>query len=75
MLGPTVFAEVIGLVAAKAQSGQVAIQRVGKQAYKILLILTDRAVLDMNTTKQALQNTSDAPLSIIIVGIGSYWLD
>jgi len=43
MSGPTVFAEVIGLAAAKAQSAQEQSRRIGKQSYVILLILTDGA--------------------------------
>ena len=71
MSGPTVFAEVIDLVAATARSNQESAQKIGKQAYKILLILTDGAVSDIEQTKRALHNASDAPLSIVIVGIGS----
>lgn len=70
MSGPTVFAEVIGLAAAEARSQQEAFQRIGKQAYKVLLILTDGAVSDVDLTKHALDAASDAPLSVVIVGIG-----
>jgi hypothetical protein len=71
MSGPTVFAEVIQLAAAQARSKQEASQRIGQQAYHILLILTDGAVTDINQTKQAIRAASDAPLSIVIVGIGN----
>jgi len=70
MSGPTVFAEVIDLAAAQARAKQNQYQGIGKQAYHILLILTDGAVTDVNRTKHAIQEASDAPLSIVIVGIG-----
>jgi Copine len=49
---------------------QEAAKRIGQQAYGILLILTDGAVSDINGTKEAIIAASDAPLSIVIVGIG-----
>lgn len=70
MSGPTVFSEVIQLAAAQARSKQEASRRIGQQAYHILLILTDGAVSDINETKRAIRSVSDAPLSIVIVGIG-----
>jgi len=42
----------------------------GKQAYSILLILTDGCVSDVHATKQAIAQMSGSPLSIIIVGVG-----
>lgn len=71
MSGPTVITEVIQTAAAFAKSGQQAAARVGKQKYTTLLILTDGAVADVNATVQSLVTVSDAPLSIVIVGIGS----
>eukprot|EP00545_Synedropsis_sp_CCMP1620_P006787 CAMPEP_0119029802 /NCGR_PEP_ID=MMETSP1176-20130426/40706_1 /TAXON_ID=265551 /ORGANISM="Synedropsis recta cf, Strain CCMP1620" /LENGTH=769 /DNA_ID=CAMNT_0006986157 /DNA_START=18 /DNA_END=2327 /DNA_ORIENTATION=+ len=71
MSGPTVFAEAIQLAAAQARSKQEIAKRIGQQAYHILLILTDGAVSDINQTKNAIQAASDAPLSIVIVGIGN----
>ena len=71
MSGPTDFSEVIALTAAQAQSKQDASIRIGQQSYHILLILTDGAVSDVNTTKHAIQVASHAPLSIVIVGIGN----
>jgi hypothetical protein len=70
MSGPTVFSEVIGLAAAQARSKQEQTARFGQQAYTILLILTDGAVSNVEETKQAINAASDAPLSIVIVGIG-----
>ena len=71
MSGPTVFAEVIDYAAATARSRQEESLRIGKQSYKVLLILTDGEVSDMELTKRAIHAASDAPLSIVIVGIGN----
>jgi hypothetical protein len=71
MSGPTNLDEVIQIAAAKARSQQQHAQTYGSQAYKILLILTDGAVSDVEATKYAMQSASDAPLSIVIVGIGN----
>lgn len=71
MSGPTVFAEVINYAAATARSKQEASRNIGQQSYKVLLILTDGAVTDVEETKQVIYAASDAPLSIVIVGIGN----
>ena len=71
MSGPTVFAEVISYAAAMARSTQEASRNIGKQSYRVLLILTDGAVTDMEQTKEAISAASDAPLSVVIVGIGN----
>ncbi|CAB9522457.1 Copine-6 [Seminavis robusta] len=71
MSGPTVFAECITKAAQQARAQQAQSAKVGKQSYHILLILTDGAVTDVEHTKRALIEASDAPLSIIIVGIGT----
>jgi hypothetical protein len=70
MSGPTVFAEVIDFAASQARSRQEANQRIGKQSYTVLLILTDGAVTDIEQTKQSIRYASSAPLSIVIIGIG-----
>jgi hypothetical protein len=70
MSGPTVFAEVIRVAAAQARSKQQQSARTGQQAYTILLILTDGAVSNVEETKQAIDAAGDAPMSIVIVGIG-----
>lgn len=67
MSGPTIFTEVISLAAAQAKSKHA----LNPLAYTILLLLTDGAVSDVEATKQALASVADAPLSIIIVGIGN----
>lgn len=71
MSGPTVFADVIQFAASQARSQHEANTRIGKQAYTILLILTDGAVTDIEQTKHAIRNASSAPLSIVIVGVGN----
>ena len=71
MSGPTVFETVIRQAADDARKKQAENARIGQQAYHILLILTDGAVTDVESTKRAITAASDAPLSIIIVGIGS----
>ena len=70
MSGPTVFTEVIETAAARATSAQLAAGKKGLQAYTILLILTDGAVSDAQATAAALKQVSDAPLSIVIIGVG-----
>ena len=50
---------------------QDAAKQKGKQAYTILLILTDGSVSDVNATAAAIGQVSDAPLSIVIVGVGN----
>jgi hypothetical protein len=70
MSGPTVFTEVIETAAARATSAQLEAGRKGLQAYTILLILTDGAVSDAHATAAALNQVSDAPLSVVIVGVG-----
>jgi hypothetical protein len=67
MSGPTVFTEVIELAAAQAISRQ----QLKPLSYTILLLLTDGAVSDVEATKRALQSIADAPLSVVIVGIGN----
>ncbi len=71
MSGPTVFTEVIQTAAARATSAQEAARRKGQQAYTILLILTDGAVSDVQATAQVLDQVSNAPLSVVIIGVGN----
>ena len=71
MSGPTVFTEVLQTAAAKAQSHQEAAKAQGKQSYTILLILTDGAVTDPAATAEVLRQCSEAPMSVVIVGIGN----
>lgn len=71
MSSPTVITEVIQTAAAFAKSAQQQAVAEGKQKYTTLLILTDGAVSDVRATAQCLDACSDAPMSIIIVGIGS----
>jgi len=67
MSGPTVFTEVIQLAASQAKQRY----QINPLSYSILLLLTDGAVTDVEATKQVLASVADAPLSIVIVGIGN----
>lgn len=71
MSGPTVFAECIDCVAGSARTEQDIAARSNSQSYQILLILTDGAVSDIQQTRRSLENARDAPMSVVIVGIGS----
>uniref|UniRef100_A0A7S2PR51 C2 domain-containing protein n=1 Tax=Skeletonema marinoi TaxID=267567 RepID=A0A7S2PR51_9STRA len=67
MSGPTVFTEVIQLAATQAKQRY----QINPLSYSILLLLTDGAVTDVEATRQVLASVADAPLSIVIVGIGN----
>ena len=67
---PTVFTEVMQTAAAHAARSQEEAKRNGKQAYTVLLILTDGAVSDAHATAECLKEISDSPMSIVIVGVG-----
>merc|ERR1712070_11463 len=56
---------------AKAQASQSEAATQGKQAYTVLLILTDGAVSDPGSTARVLQQIGTAPLSVVIVGVGN----
>ncbi|ODN01652.1 Copine-1 [Orchesella cincta] len=67
LFGPTCFAPVIREVTQVAKNSMTG-SSAGK--YFVLFILTDGIVCDPDTTKDALVEASNAPLSIIIIGIG-----
>ena len=71
MSGPTVFTDVIQMAASRASNALEAAKRKGGQAYTILLILTDGAVSDVRATAQCLDQVSECPLSVVIVGVGN----
>merc|ERR1712176_1694380 len=71
MSGPTVFTEVIDTAANRAVQSNNNAMRQGRQAYTVLLILTDGAVSDVNATIAALDRASQTPLSVVIVGVGN----
>ena len=71
MSGPTVFNEVIQTAAARAESSLDRARQQGKQVYTILLILSDGAVSDPEGTAECLRQVSTAPLSVVIVGVGT----
>lgn len=62
LAGPTNFAPTITNVASGA--------RKAPNVYTVLLILTDGEITDVDATIDAMVNADDAPLSIVIVGVG-----
>jgi len=70
MSRPTDFTEVIQVASAFAQSDLDAAQVKGKQSYTVLLIFSDGSVSDIVKTGAILDQVSNSPLSIVIVGIG-----
>lgn len=72
MSSPTVFTEVIEAAANRAKQSQAKASASGRQAYTILLIVTDGAVTDPQATASCLNRIcEDCPLSIVIVGVGT----
>ena len=71
MSGPTVFDEIIRTAAARAESSFEKARQQGKQVYTILLIISDGAVSDPETTAESLRQVCNAPLSAVIVGVGN----
>jgi Copine/C2 domain len=71
MSGPTVFDEVIRVAGQHAASAHATAQARGGQCYTVLLILTDGAVSDVQATSRALEDVSNDPLSVVIVGVGN----
>jgi len=71
MSGPTDITEVLQTAAAFAKSGLETAMTKGNQTYTILLILTDGCMSDIRKTAKILDSISDAPMSIVIVGIGN----
>ena len=71
MSGPAEISHVIRFAASQARSKQDKKHRLGKQAYSILLVLTNGAVSDFERAQKAIRQASTAPLSIVMVGIGN----
>lgn len=63
--GPTLFAPIISNA---TQVARLSFQE--SHTYTILMILTDGIINDMRETVDSIVNATDAPLSIIIIGIG-----
>lgn len=63
--GPTCFTPIIQATLARAKCTQE------KQQYTILLMITDGEITDMDTTIDAVIAASDAPMSILIIGVGN----
>eukprot|EP00978_Attheya_sp_CCMP212_P003704 scaffold7810_cov42-Attheya_sp.AAC.1 len=72
MSQPAIFTEVIRHAASYATKKQASAQSEHKQAYTILLILTAGNVEGIQNTKAELVRASEAPLSVVIVGIGTH---
>ena len=70
MSSPVVYTDVMKVAANRAQRKFDKALSEGKQSYSILLILTHGSVSDVNATKAMLKAVANAPLSIILVGVG-----
>jgi hypothetical protein len=71
MSRPTVFNEVIQYAADRAETSLNAALQAGRQSYSILLLLTDGSVSDIPATAACLQQVSNKPISIVMVGVGN----
>lgn len=71
MSSPTDITHVIQKAAERAEDAQKKAEASGKQAYTILLLVTDGAVTDVKATADCLARVCDSPLSVVIVGVGS----
>jgi len=69
--GPTFFCDIIKYASARAAEDHEAAMRRGRQAYNVLLIITDGVISDINPTKRALVEGSLTPLSVVIIGVGN----
>jgi vacuolar-type H+-ATPase subunit F/Vma7 len=66
LAGPTLFAPVIDAATRCAVESFT-----GSKTYTVLLIITDGCINDMNDTIDRIVAATDAPLSIVIVGVGN----
>ena len=64
--GPTLFTEII-----RSATEVARVSFMESHTYTILLIITDGIINDINSTIDAIVDATDAPLSIIIVGVGT----
>eukprot|EP00980_Cylindrotheca_fusiformis_P002260 scaffold517_cov119-Cylindrotheca_fusiformis.AAC.43 len=71
MSRPTVFNEVIQYASDRAEQSLNSAMQAGRQAYSILLLITDGCVSDITATAACLQQVSDRPMSVVIVGVGN----
>ena len=67
--GPTNFAPIIKTAVDQSLQNQQMFN--DKREYSVLLILTDGAISDMDNTMRQIARAQTAPISIIIVGVGS----
>ncbi len=72
MSSPVVLSKVMEVAAKTARRNFESKQQEGKQSYSVLLILTHGNLSnnEVENTMQTLRSISDAPLSVVIVGIG-----
>lgn len=73
--GPTFFAPILSKAASYERNGIVmfriaSIIQQQRSKYLVLLIITDGAIHDMEPTIQLLVDSSELPLSVLIVGVG-----
>jgi len=74
--GPTNFAPIIRKITQEARKDlPPPNQRNPLPKYNILTIITDGIISDMEKTKEAIIDACDAPLSIIIIGVGKSSFD
>jgi len=71
MSGPADLTQVIDTAASFATTAEEEAKREGKMKYGILLIISNGEISNMNATLASLQKASDAPLSIVVVGVGN----
>lgn len=62
--GPTCFTPIIQSTLERAKCTQE------KQQYTVLLMITDGEITDMDTTIEAIIRASNAPMSVLIIGVG-----
>jgi len=71
MSRPTDITEVLKNASILSRNRQEEAENNGKQAFTILLILTDGVVTDIQKTIRTLQSIYDSPMLMVIVGIGN----
>ena len=67
---PTAFASVLRTGVAHSKKIARVHEKLGEMSYTILVVLSDSDVQDLEDTGKVMDSASDAPLSVIFVGIG-----
>ena len=70
LAAPTNFAPTVNRLVAEVHEEKKNARHTNKQSYHVLLLITDGAITDMDSTIRALIRASKLPISIIIVGVG-----